>query len=55
MNFTFGAAILNRIVSIIDSAISVKKVNRKNSLLGNLVIEPDWKKKGMRISYEYNF
>lgn len=55
MNFTFGAAILNRIVSIIDSAISVKKINRNNSLLGNLVIEPDWKKKRMRISYEYNF
>ena len=55
MNFTFGAAILNRIVSVIDSAISAKKINRKNSLLGNLIVEPDWKKKGMKISYEYNF
>ncbi len=54
-NFTFAAAILNRIVSVIDSALEAKKFNRSGQYLGKLSIQPDWRKKGMKINYEYHF
>jgi hypothetical protein len=54
-NFAIAAMILNRLVSIVDSAISVKKFNKSNTLLGNLTFSPDLKKKGIKISYEYKF
>ena len=54
-NFAFAAAILNRVVSIIDSALEVKKFNRSGQYLGKLSVQPDWNKKGMKINYEYRF
>ena len=54
-NFAFAAAILNRIISVIDSAMEVKKVNRSKQYFGKLSVQPDWYKKGMRINYEYRF
>ncbi|MCD6176968.1 MAG: hypothetical protein J7K29_03935, partial [Candidatus Cloacimonetes bacterium] len=54
-NFAFAAAILNRIISIIDSAMEVKKFNRSRQYLGKLSVQPDWNKKGMNINYEYRF
>ena len=54
-NFTLAAAILNRIVSAIDSALSAKKLNEKGKYLGKLSFQPDWNKKGMIINYEYKF
>ena len=53
--FTFAAAILNRVISFIDAAITAKKYNRFNSEIGTFHIEPDWRKKGMKIYYEYKF
>ncbi|MDP8202837.1 MAG: hypothetical protein P9M11_11960 [Candidatus Tenebribacter burtonii] len=54
-NFAFAAAILNRIISVIDSAMEVKKFNRSGQYLGKLSVQPDWNKKGMNINYEYRF
>lgn len=54
-NFAFAAAILNRIISVIDSAMEVKKNNRSRQYIGKLSVQPDWNKKGMRINYEYHF
>lgn len=54
MNFAFAAAILNRIVSVVDAAISARKI-KKIPLLSNLNLQPDWQKKGVRVYYEYNF
>jgi len=54
-NFAIAAAILNRLVSIIDSAITINKINRENSFLNNLDFQPDWKHKGIKISYEFKF
>ncbi|MBN1948920.1 MAG: hypothetical protein JW784_04180 [Candidatus Cloacimonetes bacterium] len=53
-NFAFAAAILNRIVSVVDAAISARKI-KKTHLLSNLNFQPDWQKKGVRIFYEYKF
>lgn len=54
-NFTFAAAILNRIISVIDSAVEAKRLNRSGQYLGKLSVQPDWNKKGMKINYEYRF
>ncbi len=54
-NFAFAAAILNRIISVIDSAMGVKKFNRSRQYIGKLSVQPDWNKKGMKINYEYRF
>jgi len=54
-NFAIGAAVLNRLISVIDSAILAKRVNRERTALSNLSIEPDFIKKGYMISYEFSF
>jgi len=53
--FTFAAAILNRLVSMVDSAISARNANNEKSVLSNLKIKPDWQRKGFQISYEHKF
>jgi len=53
-NFALAAAILNRIVSVVDSAISIRSINSKNGL-SNLTFSPDWENKGVRVNYEYKF
>jgi len=54
-NFAFAAAILNRIISIIDSAVEARKLKRSGQYLGKLSVNPDWNKKGIEINYEYRF
>lgn len=54
-NFAIAAVILNRIVSIIDSAVEARKFKLTNQYLGKLSIKPDWSKRGMKINYEYRF
>ncbi len=53
--FTFAAAILNRIISVIDSAISARDQKREQSKLSNLHILPDLQKGGLEIHYEIKF
>ncbi len=53
--FAVAAGILNRIISIIDSAISAKRFNKSAKLLSNLSIRPDWQKKGLQLNYEFRF
>lgn len=53
--FTFAAAILNRIVSVIDTAISAKKINKTGKSYGELSFNPDWDKKGIKVNYEFHF
>lgn len=54
-NFAFAAAILNRIISVIDSAVEAKRLNRSRQYFGKLSVQPDWNKRGMKINYEYRF
>lgn len=57
-NFAVAAAILNRIVSVIDSAMEAKKIKRSERSqndLGKFSISPDWEKKGIKLNYEYRF
>jgi len=54
-NFALAAAILNRIVSVIDSAVEARKFKLINQNIGKLTVSPDWKKRGMKIKYEYRF
>ena len=53
--FAFAAAIINRIVSVVDTFVLTPKFNRKNRNLGKLSLAPDFKKKGMSLKYEYKF
>ena len=53
--FTLAAVILNRIISVIDSGVSAKKLNKESKYLGKLSFQPDWNKKGIKINYEYKF
>ncbi|HHE37235.1 MAG TPA: hypothetical protein ENL20_01510 [Candidatus Cloacimonetes bacterium] len=53
--FAIAAGILNRLISIIDSAISAKRFNKKVGLFGNISVKPDWKNKGFLLNYEYRF
>lgn len=54
-NFAVAGLILNRLVSILDSAISVKKYNKQNKYYGKLYVAPVWDNKGIKIGYEYKF
>jgi hypothetical protein len=53
--FTFAGLLLNRFVSMVDSAISTGKHNRKTDKFGKLNISPDFAKNGVRVTYEYKF
>ncbi len=54
-NFALGAALLNRVISIIDSALLARSINRERTALSNLSFEPDIQRRGCFISYEFNF
>lgn len=54
-NFAIGAAVLNRLISVIDSALIARSVNRQSTVLTNLSVEPDFAKKGYMVSYEFKF
>ena len=56
-NFAVAALIVNRMVSMIDAAITAKRVNagKDSSKFGQLNVAPDFAKDGMRISYEVKF
>jgi len=68
-NFALGASVLNRIISIIDTAIisrSIRKdqvkdsqlgydVETGNSILSGIYFEPDLKNHGIRLNYEFSF
>ena len=54
-NFAVAGLILNRLVSILDSAISAKKYNKQNQYYGKLYVAPVWENKGLKIGYEYKF
>ena len=53
--FTFAAAILNRVVSFVDAAVTARKHNNSVEKIGSFHVDPDWQKKGMKIYYEYKF
>jgi hypothetical protein len=50
-----GAALLNRMISAVDTARLVRGINRNSRYYGNLSVSPDWQKTGMRVNYEYRF
>jgi hypothetical protein len=51
-NFAVGALVLNRVVSVIDAALTTKKLNRT---LRNVSIEPNFSKNGFEVTYEISF
>ncbi len=54
-NFAMGAAILNRIVSVISTATSARKHNRAYRALKNISFEPDLQNNGIRLNYAIHF
>ncbi|MFO7896822.1 MAG: DUF5683 domain-containing protein [Candidatus Cloacimonadales bacterium] len=56
-NFAVAALILNRLISVVDVAVSARRLDKgkAGSALNNLQISPDFAKDGMRISYEIKF
>ena len=53
--FTIAAALINRIVSVLDTFISSKRILRDQRKYGQLSVLPDWKQKGFIINYEIKF
>ncbi|MCD4652240.1 MAG: hypothetical protein K8S56_10725 [Candidatus Cloacimonetes bacterium] len=53
--FVFGAALVTRIISVIDAARSARGYNRAERELGNIKIIPELSKKGLTLIYEYKF
>jgi hypothetical protein len=54
INFTIGAAVLNRLISVIDTAI-ISKGTKGDNTLSNLKIIPDPLRQGHSLVYEYKF
>ncbi|OPX29605.1 MAG: hypothetical protein B1H06_01255 [Candidatus Cloacimonas sp. 4484_143] len=55
MKFAFAAAILNRFISVVDSAISAKRCNKQGQTISKFSIYPDIFKKELKVRYEYKF
>lgn len=54
-NLAVAAVVLNHLVGIIDTALTRNKMKKNSQRLGNLYINPDIKKKGIIVGYEYKF
>ena len=55
MKFAFAAAILNRFISVVDSAVSAKRFNRQGQTISKFSVYPDIFKKELKVQYEYKF
>lgn len=55
MKFAFAAAIVNRFISVVDSAILTKKFNRDQKEIGSLQVYPDLANMGLKLKYEIKF
>jgi len=55
MKFAFAAAILNRFISVIDSAILTKKYNKSLATTSSLSVYPDLVNMGLKLKYEIKF
>ena len=53
--FAFASIILNRVISVIDTAFSTKKYNKKILQNSSLNFTPNFQKKGLQVVYEYKF
>ena len=54
-NFAIGAAVINRVISVIDSALISRNINRDRTLLSNIELKPDFRRRGYMLSYEFKF
>jgi len=54
-NLAVAAVVLNHLVGVIDTALTSSRLKKKSRLMGNLYIDPDIKKKGIVVGYEYKF
>ena len=55
MKFAFAAAVVNRFISVIDSAVSAKRYNKKGQTVSKLTVYPDIFKQEIKVQYEYHF
>ena len=51
-NFAIGALVINRMISVIDAAISTNKINTANR---QVYATPDPDGKGISLNYEFRF
>ncbi|MCL1826977.1 MAG: hypothetical protein FWG20_02950 [Candidatus Cloacimonetes bacterium] len=51
-NFAIGAMIVNRIISVIDTALSTNRLNKENR---HVYATPDVENKGFTLNYEFKF
>lgn len=62
-NFALGALVLNRLVSVIDTAIIGRSINRSpadsedsySTILSDLYFKPDYLRNGISLHYNYRF
>ncbi len=62
-NFALGASVLNRLISIIDTALIARSTNTYNiqtgntqqSFLSDIYFEPDYLNNGITLKYNYSF
>lgn len=62
-NFAIGGSVLNRIISVIDTALIARSIRRSGesdisehtSFLSDIRVEPDYLKNGIMVKYEYRF
>jgi hypothetical protein len=54
-NFAIGAAVLNRIISVVDTALLARRNKRTTNGLSNIRIEPDLNRIGYSVHYEFKF
>ena len=55
INFSIGAAVLNRLISVIDTAVISKGNQKSSNTLSNLKVIPDPERLGHSLVYEYKF
>ncbi|MCF7792623.1 MAG: hypothetical protein K9N09_00880 [Candidatus Cloacimonetes bacterium] len=55
MKFAFAAAIVNRFISVVDSAILTRRFNKEQKNIGSLQVYPDLANMGLKLKYEIKF
>jgi len=53
--FVVGAALITRLISVIDAAGAARRYNRNQKDLGHIRVIPEIAKKGLMVQYEYKF
>lgn len=54
-NLALAAVVVNHIIGLIDTALLRAELLKEKTQIGNFYLDPDFKKKGVKIGYVYKF